>query len=354
MVLLGVGVTIGSQQVDLQVLVLLLDGLDLQLALELDIEHVDVDVVVLELAEDVEVGVVTTIGQVRVESTRGVQGEAVGVDVKATRDLTADHVDVLAQCTGSALLAVAVTVQDFDADFVGQVVDGVAVERVTLDTAGLVPSRVVHQRQRGVERALVGTTRDAHCMVLHDVAVEQQVEPVGVHELGLTQIVVHGGTSVGQTELAVGGVVLVHQVIHTTVDTRRRTVDQRSELQPTLLLHLLEDAHLLLRVADVEVAIVGLQTIGELTGVVDLGVALATGLGGDHNHTSVSLCTVDRGSRTILQDLEALDIIGVQASHSRSNQCVGVTRRQVIGTHLNVVRQNHTVDHPKRLGVAID
>ena len=101
---------------------------------------------------------------------------------------------------------------------VRQVVSGVGVERVTLHVARKVPPRVVHERERSIEVTLVGTTRNADSVVLDDVAVKQQVKPVGIAELCGTQVSILGSLSIWQAKFAI--LILVNQVIHLSINTR--------------------------------------------------------------------------------------------------------------------------------------
>ena len=230
----------------------------------------------------------------------------------------------------------------------------IGVEGVAFHMARLVPAWVLHHRYRGVEVTLVGTTRDAHCMVLENVVVEQQVEPVGVAHFGFAQISVAGLGCVSHSIGSGNGIIGVEQVIHLAIDTGVRRTYERSKLEPALGFHFLVDTHLLLRVADVVVTVVGLQAIGELTCIVDRGVAGTTRLGRHNNHTCHCLGTVDRGCRTVFQNLEACDIVGIQTSDCRGDQRHSVTRREVVGTDFYCVLKHHAIDNPQRLRCTID
>ena len=120
------------------------DRTPVQFALELEVNHIDVDIVVVEFVEDIEIGKVTSADCVRVGSTRGVEGVAVRVDIETTLYFTTNYVDVLAQCTRSCLLTVAVAGEHFETQSLRDVVRCVGIECVTLYVAHLVPSRVVH------------------------------------------------------------------------------------------------------------------------------------------------------------------------------------------------------------------
>ena len=185
-------------------------------------------------------------------------------------------------------------------------------------------------------------------MVLDDVVVEQQVEPVGVAELCLLQVGVHGSIGVRQAELPLRLIILGDEVVHAAVETRAAAVGQRRELQPALGGHFLVDTHLLLRVTDVVLGIAGLQAVGELTRIVDCAMTHTAFLRCDDNHTRHGARTVNRRGRTVLQHLERLDVVGVQTGNGIRNQCLGVTRREVVSIHVHGTLQNHTIDHPQR------
>ena len=77
-------------------------------------------------------------------------------------------------------------------------------------------------------------------------------------------------------------------------------------------------------------------------------------LGRYDNDTRHRARTIYRGSRTVLQYLEALDILRVDTRNSTGNQGSSITRREVISVHLDSILKNDTVHHPKRLAGTID
>ena len=234
------------------------------------------------------------------------------------------------------------------------VVRGVGVERIAAHLAAVdVLAGVVHERHRKVALRLVGTSRHAHRVRLAHRIGEKEVEPVGVAELGLLQVGVACGLGVLQAEGARRRIV-AQLLEHVAIDTRVRGIGQVLELEPALVGHLLIDAHHLLRVHDVIVAIRGLQAGGELARIVERGTSLLALLGGDDNHTSHGARTINRGSGTVLEHGERLDVVRVQTSHSRRNQRLGIARRKFVGGHIHVVLINHTVDDPQRLRVAVN
>ena len=183
---------------------------------------------------------------------------------------------------------------------------------------------------------------------MHDIIIKEEVEPVGIAELSLLEVGIHGGLRVGKSELSVGLVVLVDEGIHLSVETGGRAIGKRCQFKPSLLLHFTVDTHLFLRVTDIVFAVVGLAAIRKLTGIVDGAVSGATFLRGNDNHTGHGTCTVNRGSATILEDLEAFDIVRVQTGNGVGDECLGVSRREVVGTDAYGILHDDTVNHPKR------
>ena len=190
-------------------------------------------------------------------------------------------------------------------------------------------------------------------MVLHQIVVEQEVEPVGVAELSLLQVSVHCSVGVRQAKLSVGSVVRINEFVHLTIKTWSRAINEVGQLQPALGSHLLIYTHLLLWVGDVVIIVAGFQPIGELTGIVERAMSCAAFLGCHNNHTGHGACTIYRGSRTILKNLEALDIIGVKTGYGIGYQRSGITRRKVVGRYIHSIFHDDTIYDPQRAGVTI-
>ncbi len=83
-------------------------------------------------------------------------------------------------------------------------------------------------------------------------------------------------------------------------------------------------------------------------------MALATSLGGDDDHTGIGLGTIYRCGRAVFQDLEALDVVGIEAGNGAGDKGGGIAAGKVVGTDVDVVLQNHAVDHPQGLAATID
>ena len=109
-----------------------------------------------------------------------------------------------------------------------------------------------------------------------------------------------------------------------------------------------------MRVTNVIVSIWWDHTIGQLCRIVEAGFTGLTAFCGDNNDTRHSACTIYRCSRTILQDLEWLDILGVDTCDSAGNQRFSITRRQIVCAHLYCVFQYDTIHNPQRFGWTVN
>ena len=330
-----------------------------RLVLQLSTEHkfvnVDVVIVVLQLVEDIETCIETSVVDVRVKTAAGVHSVAERVDIEVTLYLTSNHVGGLVERTWSLLLTMAALCGQFHGEVAQDVVWSVAVEGVTLHAAAVdILSRVIHQWHREVTLRFLSTATNTYRVVLRDAVREQQVEPVGVAEFCSLEVSVARSLGVLQSECSWSGVVFSQLLEHVSVDTGVLCICKVLQLEPSLVCHFLVNTHDLLWVHDVIVGIRRLQTCGELTSIVNCGTSLAASLCGDNDHTSHSAGTIDWCCRTVLKNGERLDVVRVKTSHSWRNKGLGVTWCQFVCTNVNVVLIDHTVDNPQRLGVTID
>ena len=176
---------------------------------------------------------------------------------------------------------------------------------------------------------------------MHDRILEQLLEPVRIPILGLAQIL--------RTRLRrIDQLTRIDQCVHLAVDTAGRSVRYARVAQPALGVHLLVDRHLVLRIHDVEVRIRRDHAVGEFTRIVDAADTGTSLLGGDDDHTGHGAGTVDRGCGTVLEDVEALDVLGIQTGDGRTDKRRGITRREVLGRNVGHVLHDDTVDNPQR------
>ena len=144
------------------------DGLVVDARLDAEVVDIEVHVVVVQLVEDVERRIVAGVEHVGVECTRRVQRVGVGVDVERPAHGSRCRVDGPGQRARCALLAVRGVGDEVQAHLLADVVGGVEVAGVTLYTARLVPSGVVHGGEGGIVLSFVRTARCADGVVVHD------------------------------------------------------------------------------------------------------------------------------------------------------------------------------------------
>ena len=247
-------------------------------------------------------GVVAGVELVRIERARRTQRIGVGVDVEVALHGAKDGIDLGRERTGSPLVAVRSVTDDIEREFVLQdALGGIEQTRIAAHLALHGPSRIGQHTDRSVVGALLGTRGDADRVVVLNGVAEQLLEPVGIAHLGLTQVGGAAGRRILDHVAARRRVVGLDKLRELLVDAARRVVDRRGVVQPALLVHLFVDAHLLLRIHDVEGGVLGNHAHGELARVADARHAGRTLLGRHDDHARHGARTVDRGRRTVLQ-----------------------------------------------------
>ena len=324
-----------------------LESLPLQFALEFHIGDVQVDIVVRQFMENIEIRIVTDIILLRIEHARSIQGIRIRVDVEIALHLARYIVGRGAERSGRFLLTVRTVGNQVERKGVRDIIRRIEIGRITGNLAGLRPSRIEKGADRRIVGGLLGTRSDTYRMRVHDRILEKLLEPVRVAVLGLAQVAVARLHGVFQQSG-------IDQRIHLAVNTARRRVGDTRIAQPALVVQLLIDGHLVLRVHDVEIGVGGNHTIRELARIIDMADAGTSLFGRNDDHAGHSARTVDRGGRTVLQDIETLDILGVQTRDGGTDQRRGVTRREVLGRNIGDILHNYAVHNPKRLRAAVN
>ena len=351
MVLLnGTLITISAQSIQFEAC----NRFPIQFSLEFQVGHTYIYIVVFQFMENVEVRPVARIEFMRIERARRVQSVAVRINVKPALHLAAHRVGLLAQRARSFLLAIRIGSQHRHTQCRRNLIRRVGIERVAAHVARNRPSRVVHDRNRRIEIALFRTAGNADRVVLQQCVAEKFVEPIRVAEFGCAQIIIHRRSGVRKAESAVRFVILIDQIIHFTIYAGIGRGSDACKFEPSFAFHFPIDTHLLLRVADVELVVTGFHTGCEFAGVADTRRTCATFLRRHDDHAGHCLRTINRRCRTVLQNLEALDVVGVQTRDGGRNQRHGITRRQIVGRNLDCIFHDDAIDHPQRLGSAID
>ena len=330
------------------------EDLPLEFALETHVGHIQVQIVPVQLVDDVERRVVPGVIFVRIQRPGRVEGVGIRVDIERTVHFTAHHVRRRTQGSRSALMTVGGVADHVERERTADLVRAVDVRRIAADSALERPARVVHHGQGSVIVAAVGTAGHGDRVVVLDAVREQQVEPVGVAELGVPQVSRLRFQGIRQGELLGHGIVLAQELVHLSVDTAVLGIGDVRVVQPAFLLQFLVYGHLVLGIHDVEGGIQRLHTERVLTGIGHRAVPGTTFLGRDDDNARHRARTVDGSRGTVLQDFEALDIVGVQAGDGGGDQGVGITGAQVLGIHFNDVFHDDAIHDPQRLGGAVD
>ena len=297
--------------------------------------------------ENIEIRIVTDIILLRIEHARSIQGIRIRVDVEIALHLARYIVGRGAERSGRFLLTVRTVGNQVERKGVRDIIRRIEIGRITGNLAGLRPSRIEKGADRRIVGGLLGTRSDTYRMRVHDRILEKLLEPVRVAVLGLAQVAVarlHGVFKQSG----------IDQRIHLAVNTARRRVGDTRIAQPALVVQLLIDGHLVLRVHDVEIGVGGNHTIRELARIIDMADASTSLFGRNDDHAGHSARTVDRGGRTVLQDIETLDILGVQTRDGGTDQRRGVTRREVLSRNIGDILHNYAVHNPKRLRAAVN
>ena len=153
-------------------------------------------------------------------------------------------------------------------------------------------------------------------MILRNTITEKQVKPIGILIFSLLEIAIHRLLSISQSKSSRLRIICIHQVIHLAKDATVRSTITLFKREITIVVHLTIYTHLILRIHDIEIAVAWLQTHSEFTSIADTVCTSLTFLGCNNDDTSHGTCTINRGSRTILQNLEAFDIISIQTCNS--------------------------------------
>ena len=337
-----------------------LDDLIVQLALQPQVGYVDVNAVVLQLVEDIERSVVqrrilqVAVLVVRTQRAARVERIAERVDIEIAVVLAGHDVGLTAERTGSILTAVHSVDGEGGRHLLADRVVVAERHRVAVHLiVGHRPARIVHEAYRSIGLRLLRTGRDADAVVLDQRIAEQQVEPIRIGESIFIKECLAGIFRIFQTELTIIG---MNQIPHDAVHTGRRLIDDLRGEQP-LAFHFGIDGHLVERVHDIVLIVRGLRADPEVAVVADDRLAelrTLAPLGRDDDHAVHRAGAVHGRSGGILQNVERLDVLGIDARHRRAQQRRRVAARELVVRHVHHILQHHAVDDPQRLVVTGD
>ncbi len=184
-------------------------------------------------------------------------------------------------------------------------------------------------------------------MGVHDVVVEQLAEPVRVAELRRAQVIPDACVVVLQLSGR-------NHLVHLSEYAAFRIGDGFGEVEPAFFLHVHVHRHLVLRVHNVEIPVGRNHAVGEFAGVVDGAHAGAAAFGGDDDDARHGARSVDGGGGAVFQNVEALDVFGIESGDGRCDERRGVARGEVVGVDVDDVLHDDAVHDPQRLRTAVN
>ena len=277
--------------------------------------------------EDIEISIVAGIIQSRIKRTRCVQRIRIWVDIEITLYLTRYSINRTAQCTRGLLLTIWCITDQVQIQLIRNIESWIQVGRITLYLTLQCPSWIKHSTGRCIILSLISTCTYTYRVVVLNGSWEKRIKPVGIAILCTTQIGSLSFWSISQSKLPGCRIILTQHLIHLTIHTTFWSYGSLSIIKITFLFQFLINRHLVLRIHDIEVSIARLQTHCIFTCIANTSLTGASFFSSNNDDTSHGTGTINRGCRTILQNLETFNIVWVQACNGWRNQGISITRR---------------------------
>ena len=308
------------------------DGLPVDGSLQREVSRLVVTSIVLELVLDIERRVVIRIEGIRIQRTAG--GRSI-----ATR----------APVTTIVHLAVGGRRADTEAPALEGAEVSVEVERVGLRVLVLIPPWVEVSVERSIVVRLLRTRRESQGMLMADAVLEEFLEPVRITKLSSTEVSSTTCISIEYTILASQVIVIIDAIVEVAIDPIARG-DEDSLVVKTLTVgHLIEDGHLVLRVQDIELTVGGDGTVGKL-GLISEGVRPLPSLTrADGDNPPEGALTIEGGCRSVVDNLEALDITLRETGQSGCDETLSFGRSKVSNVEVLIFLIDHSIDDPQRI-----
>ena len=176
---------------------------------------------------------------------------------------------------------------------------------------------------------------------------EELLEPVRITELSSTEVSRTTCIGIEYTVLATLIIVIIDAIVEVAVDPILRGDKDSLVVKALTVGHLIEDGHLVLRVQDIILAIGGDGTISKL-GLISEGVSPLPSLTrADGDNPPEGALTIESGSRSVVDDLEALDVALRETRQSSSDEALSFGRSKVGDVEVLVFLVDHSIDDPQ-------
>ena len=306
------------------------DGLPVDGSLQREVSRLVVTSIVLELVLDIERRVVIRIEGIGIQRTAGSRSIATGAPV-----------------TTIVHLAVGGRRADTEAPALEGAEVSVEVERVGLRVLVLIPPWVEVSIDRSIVVRLLRTRREGQGVLMTNAVLEELLEPVRITELSSTEVSRTTCIGIEYTVLATLIIVIIDAIVEVAVDPILRGDKDSLVVKALTISHLIEDGHLVLRVQDIILAIGGDGTISKL-GLISEGVSPLPSLTrADGDNPPEGALTIESGSRSVVDDLEALDVALRETGQSSCDEALSFGRCKVGDVEVLVFLVDHSIDDPQ-------
>ena len=306
------------------------DGLPVDGSLQREVSRLVVTSIVLELVLDVERRIVIRIEDIGIQCTAGSRSIATGAPVTTIVHLTIGGRG--ANTKAPALEGAEVSVE---------------VERVGLRVLVLIPPWIEVSVERSVVVRLLCTRRESQGMLMADAVLEEFLEPVRITKLCSTEVSSTTCIGIEYTILACLVIVIIDAIVEVAIDPILCSDKDSLVVKALTVGHLIEDGHLVLRVQDIVLAIGGDGTISKLSLISEGVRPLPSLTRADRDNPPEGALTIEGGCRSVVDDLEALDVALRETRQSRCDETLSFGRSKVSDVEVLVFLVDHSIDDPQ-------
>ena len=225
----------------------------------------------------------------------------------------------------------------------------VEVERVGLRVLVLIPPWIEVSVERSIVVRLLRTRRESQGMLVTNGVLVKFLEPVRITKLSSTEVSSTTCIGIEHTVLASQVIVIIDAIVEVAIDPILRGDEDSLVVKALTVGHLIEDGHLVLRVQDIELTVGGDGTVGKL-GLISEGVRPLPSLTrADGDNPPEGALTIEGGCRSVVDDLEALDVALRETRQSSSDEALSFGRSKVRYVEVLIFLIDHSIDDPQRI-----
>ena len=175
------------------------------------------------------------------------------------------------------------------------------------------------------------------------------LEPVRITKLRSTQVSSTTCIGIEHTVLASQVIVIIDAIVEVAIDPILRGDEDSLVVKALTIGHLIEDGHLVLRVQDIELTVGGDGTVGKLSLISEGVRPLPSLTRADGDNPPEGALTIEGGCRSVVDDLEALDVALRETRQSSSDEALSFGRSKVRYVEVLILLIDHSIDDPQRI-----